>query len=97
MDINIFGRRSKKIKLGLPEPASPRIIIEEPHGEQLNARLHLRVPIEICDSMNFEKTRRQARLLIKDLDEHHGLTELGMRDMLAAMIFEIIDQNYTGG
>lgn len=90
-------KSKKKIRIGLPESSTPKVIIQEAHGDITRPRLHLRVPIEICDSMGFEETRRQARLIIKDIERAQGLTEEGFHDLLAAMIFEIIDQGYTGG
>jgi len=92
-------KRDKKIRLGLPEASTGKVIVLPPsetkdrgHGE-----LHLRVPVKIWDSMGFDEYRRKARIMIKDTAQYEGITDAGMETFLAALIYEIVDQGYTGG
>lgn len=97
--INWGGKKkvNKKIKLGLPETTSPRVIFEPPHGNDTTGRLHLRIPLNIQDCMGFDEYRRKARVIIKDMAEYEGMTDVGLEELLAAMVYELIDQRYTGG
>ena len=60
-----------------------------------DAEVHLRVPLRVTDEAGFNKTRRKARNIV-DVLAKGGMTRRGIEDLLAALVFEVVDQEYNG-
>tara|TARA_R110000824_G_scaffold171049_4_gene348550 strand:- start:148 stop:438 length:291 start_codon:yes stop_codon:yes gene_type:complete len=79
------------IKKRMPNADTPLVVTKAGPG----AQVFLRVGLPVTDEPGFNRTRRKARNIV-DILAKDGMTRQGIDDLLAALVYEVVDQEYYG-
>jgi hypothetical protein len=82
----------------LVQAKTPRIVMidkkENCRGKP--AELYLKTPLTINHPEAFNITREDARVAISRFVKFDGWTDSGLEDLIAALVFEYVDQEFRG-